>query len=605
LRILMLEFKFAPFVETLANVLLEVSESGISTAAPTAQVASCQIHANQSVAKGGISREEGLDKGLINIRVFNRMLNLMDEREGFSKLEHSRLQQTFRDFDRDKNGKIDPEELSSVIIWLGYVQDEKMLKMMLVRSKSKDPADETQAVDLETFFVMMRTQRLHEYKRTEEHFAGFDQDADGFLSMEELVRMFKFMGIELMPEALVDAVISTGVDPEKFTFDCMWKMLEYFRDRESFTNDEFQSIDEVFNMYDEKETGQISSRKVRQALRWLGFLLNPKDEAAQSVDWSHLVDGENGTLTVTEFRYLARRHQEADQKATRSVFRRVAGRAGAEPMRKEKLRKAVKKLNHAYLDDYTTWLRTNLPATWFSKSARLSFEDFRRLVDGCREKVCERLRANHGFTDVETAHLRISFVRYVREDGTVSAKAQGELFKSMIPTIEIDAEARNRLKNAMEFTNCASAALTWDAFLKVMRKREELEENYEDTLAPTVMKKLGISRYMSDHVFKIYQAFTRPGGEDMSLEHSDLRLLSQHRGELTPEHLQLFSTLVQEYSKEGGLRAAPGAVQFCDLVNTLSDPEFLQRTLQDRTDAERKARQSGGGAAQTVARRAA
>merc|ERR1719230_1938740 len=155
--------------------------------------------------------------------------------------------------------------------------------------------------------------------------------------------------------------------------------------------------------------------------------------------------------------------------ATRASFRTHAPNNGASPLTRKRLRKALKQLNHCYLDDYMTWLRTNLPATWlFSQNSVIDFEDFRRLISGCRERVCKRLRQHYGFTDLEVARLRIVFVRYCQKDELVNAKGQGALFKSLVPAIDWYQEIRNRMKMAIQLAKCSSSkAISWQNFLLI------------------------------------------------------------------------------------------------------------------------------------------
>jgi len=293
------------------------------------------------------------------------------------------------------------------------------------------------------------------------------------------------------------------------------------------TSSECERIRQVFALFDTYGKGELPARAVQHALRWLGFLLDPKDTARQVVDWKGELR-ESGRVSLDEFRSLVRRYQMADLQSTRSIFRLYADNGGADPLRKKNLRKALKRINETYLDDSQAWLRDNLPSKWMEGDDEVGFdfEDFRRLVAGCQAKVCERLRKNQGFTDLEVCTLKVAFVKYAKDglDSTLSEANQAALFMSLIPGMEKDNVSRNTMKKALEINKCKKGQLTWSKFLSVMRTHVTITEEEMDIVAPDIAKELETNREGVEHFFDMYAAFTKNSLNSDMLP-TDLRLL--------------------------------------------------------------------------------
>merc|ERR1719210_73879 len=120
--------------------------------------------------------------------------------------------------------------------------------------------------------------------------------------------MFRALKVPLLPEALIDAVEDCDLDYEKFTFPCFWKVLQLLRNREGFSSAEMKEVCDTFRLFDRNHKGELSTRRVPHALRWLGFMLSHR---AGSVDWRdnfcHRVH-----ICEAEFLKIVRDHTEAD-----------------------------------------------------------------------------------------------------------------------------------------------------------------------------------------------------------------------------------------------------------------------------------------------------
>lgn len=489
-----------------------------------------QAHAVQEVLVEAIGRSGSNPAARINVEGFTRFMDLIYQREGFSKTELMAMEEAYQRFDYNASSILEANEVPAVIAWLSFVLDPVCVRRLVANFTSEDGG-----LNWNQFVMLNRESRMLEHQQSKTLFDKFDSDKDGIIGPVEVLVLFRALGVTVLPEALLEAVEDSRMDGMKFAFDDYLRVLQVLRDREGFTSAEANEIGEAFRKFDSFERNALSTRQAFRALRWLGFLLHPKDLGR--VDWKYEAD-EFGVLLRPEFMRLVRRHFEATVISIRQIFREFSDQGGAKPMHKSKLRSALKRLDHGYLDDYLGWLHHNLPARWlFQKNASLDFEDFRRLVQGCRDKVCDRVRAQHGYIDVEIARLRILFVQHAEDgaSGRVPPAGLIELFRQLHPSIQSSSEARNRLKKALEVNKCAGAGINWLLFLQVMRTHQTLLESDEESQAPLVMATLFLRRSRVDDFFDAFHRFVREGPGELNRQQITMIM---GRDQLTDEQLE-------------------------------------------------------------------
>lgn len=408
----------------------------------------------------------------ITLPVFQKIVELLIKREGFSASEWHVLDLAFRRFDLDSSGCIETNEFQPILMWLGFCAEVDLVDQLMKHVRTEEGT-----IDFDHFLLLMRRHRAAEYAHTVKLFERFDSNTDGLLEPGELARLFQKLGLSLQPEVLVEVVEDCRLNYRDFTFSCFWKVLELLRNREGFCSRELLDIAETFRHFDRYRCGEIYARSLPGALGWLGF---PSDLADDQLDRRrHMY--QRSRVSEQEFTKIVRDHTEAELRRTRAIFRELAHDGGTGPLPFTRLRDAVRKMCPVYVDEYERWLRKGMPQKWLTRStAEFDFEDFRRVIRGCRDANSQRLRTNKGFTDQEVAMLRISFMEQAKKVGASSQlppSAMIELFRAFFPSIGTSPEVRGMLKKALSIHQCEHKGMDWQEFLAVMRTYEDLQED--------------------------------------------------------------------------------------------------------------------------------
>eukprot|EP00927_Polykrikos_kofoidii_P030943 TRINITY_DN26610_c0_g1_i1.p1 TRINITY_DN26610_c0_g1~~TRINITY_DN26610_c0_g1_i1.p1 ORF type:complete len:817 (+),score=119.58 TRINITY_DN26610_c0_g1_i1:104-2554(+) len=498
-----------------------------------------------------------LQEGRMSELGFQRFTELMTDREGFAASEIAIVEEAFNRYDSDRDGYLNPSETKPLASWLSFGlkgrgdEFEEMLDEIFEESDSSPQL----GITFKDFVRLLRKHRSVCYRTTKQSFDVLadcvkEDGSGGFIGPFDMVRLCKDLSINLLPEPFLEAVTASELDPERFTFWDAWKILKRLRATHALTVSEVDASANVFKLFDSQGRGKLYSRQAWHALRWCGYLLNCKDNRTHVVDWSSLMSS-TGHFCQESFVALVSQYHEVDLEYMRTFFRAFAEDGGAKKLHKKKIRSALKRLNSCYIDDYRAWLRSSLPSKWlFSDNSGLDFEDFRRLVTGCRERECERLRRHHGFTDTEVARLRIVFVKFAPDgaNAPIGPAGQSKLFKTLIPAISSCSEARNRVKKSLEVAGNLANGMTWPAFLQVMRRHADLLELDEESRSQRVMEELGVPVKNVNTFFDIYYEFTAPRNAidengPASLEPfapEALQILAGRRAPLDKESLDLF-----------------------------------------------------------------
>lgn len=135
-----------------------------------------------------------------------------------SEKEVRTLQSVFNDFDLNKDGFINEEELAAVLKNLGQPADQEEVKRMI---KAVDD-DSSGNVDFQEFLKMM-THHIDEITYEEELkqvFRAFDHNNNGFISIEELSQAMKTMGEQLTDEDINEMMSMADSDKDgKISFE--------------------------------------------------------------------------------------------------------------------------------------------------------------------------------------------------------------------------------------------------------------------------------------------------------------------------------------------------------------------------------------------------
>lgn len=410
----------------------------------------------------------------VSLSVFERLMELLEQREGFCKSDLKILESAFERFDENRNGVIDPKELEPLLESLDFCLDEGVVDSLV----SEPLRDNDGTLTWKDFVRISRKRVALEFELCQQFFSSCDHNEDGLLEPGELMRVFLKIGVSMLPETLVDITEECGVDGSAIDFQAFWKMLQVLRGREGFTLQEAADILEVYAKFDSSGRGEMPLKRVPAALTWLGFQCSAgvlgkahKQVAIPTTGSSY--------MTEVEFMKLARKHVEAQQRAFRKVYRAFAEDGGAKNLSMEHLQAAVTRLNRLFVSDFLDWIKVFRPAARIArKHISFDFEEFRIISLHCAEKLRARIQKNSGFSEVQLSRLRIEFVKYTKggSNSEVPPKGLVKLFKALFPLAQTSNCVRNRLRRALEMNDCRNSGLDWHTFLRVMRTYDDLVE---------------------------------------------------------------------------------------------------------------------------------
>mmetsp|Transcript_159110 Transcript_159110/g.280919 ORF Transcript_159110/g.280919 Transcript_159110/m.280919 type:complete len:713 (+) Transcript_159110:72-2210(+) len=444
---------------------------------------------NEAATEIGANTRGGQE---ISLGVFEKVVELLDEREGFCKSDLEVILQVFQQFDKNRNGVIDHSELKAMMEWHDFIIDENIVATLV-----SQPLQMQGFVTWKDFLVVMRKRVALEFDLAQKYFRSFDVDEDHMLDPGELMRLFSALGVTMIPETLVSVVEECDLPDDlgdKLDFHSFWKVLQVLKGREGFTLEEADELQSCFRRFDSSGTGRMPRKRAQMALAWLGYVCGPgtlgkaNQQAHESVA--------NSYLSEAQFTKCVRRHREAELRAIKKVFRSCTEGDGAGKLNFDTLQHAVKKVNRVFGNDCMDWIKVHRPGARLArKLAGFDQEDFRLIIWHCREKMRQRLQKNHGFSEVQLSRLRIEFVKYTKDGQSIEVSPKGliKLFKALFPLAQSSTQVRDRLRKALENNNCKTSGLDWLGFLGVMRTYDDLVEEDREQNIQASLRELGVA----------------------------------------------------------------------------------------------------------------
>lgn len=259
----------------------------------------------------------------LDLASFEKALELILLREGFSRKEYDEFQMLYNMSNRDSSGEVEVAELKVMLHWLGFSASH-----MAPQLASQVGHHGTGSLNFTEFLACMRLLRGIELDSVQQLMQEANNDGSDTLDVTELPSLLNGMGYEtwdlqVIEETLDDAGL--GVDCKQLGLGDVWRFLMEYRRKEGFCRDELKALSECFQHHDEDNSGELDNLESPLALRMLGFGVGYNE--VQS--WLLKVDvDESGALNLVEFRKLARMLQQQDMDQFRSVFAAYAKKAG-------------------------------------------------------------------------------------------------------------------------------------------------------------------------------------------------------------------------------------------------------------------------------------
>jgi len=252
------------------------------------------------------------------------------DKSQFSDEEISRFREVFSAVDADNSGSVSTSELQNLFKQLGYdltvefiaglvsqvdvdgSQDlsfDEFVTLLVLVLEALKSAEEEEAAKAEenAVFVADPSQfSAEELAGFREAFDFADTDKSGTVSYSELQQMFSKLGFDVASEVIVELVRQVDVDgSENLSFEEFITLVVLVKNALSenekaggLSEEEIQSLREVFDLVDTDKSGTISTSELGEMLRKLDY--DPTEE--QLAQLLATVDDDNsGSLNFDEF----------------------------------------------------------------------------------------------------------------------------------------------------------------------------------------------------------------------------------------------------------------------------------------------------------------
>lgn len=411
--------------------------------------------------------------GCVGFDEFEKVMEIMRVREGFTKNEVAEFDHAFKKFDRDMSGEIDTTELLLILGWLGYSQNEANVDEVV----SKVDFDGSGSVSREEFLVCMRQLRQKEVDHVRALMASCDADGSGTLNSKELHGLLKALGYNLSPDVLREVCADAGCESNtEMTFEDIWTMISLFRMREGCLRSEVEDLQEAFDKYDKHGKGELDCIDLGHVLRWLGY--SPSLQEQQTLVAEVDVD-KSGLLDLSEFMKLMRKKREASlskmQKAFCTFERDTNDNGVGTGHLKHSEGSVLKALRLVGIFKIPREFAQGQPLY----SNEVDFESFVKMVKRCHEIDRNVFRQNAGFSDEVVAEYKKKFEVYdADKSGDISNRELQRLLVDMYPADAMSKDARPKLQKLLQAVDTdGNGRLDFGDFLRLNRQYQTELEN--------------------------------------------------------------------------------------------------------------------------------
>lgn len=448
--------------------------------------------------------------GELDFSEFEKVMDILRRREGFTKEEYDQIFDLFRRFDRDLSGTMDTKEVHAALQWLGFSFSEKAADTIIAEIDE----DQSGQIDVNEWFVCMRKVREFKMKKLQEVIAANDEEDDGLLEYSQLPDMLQSLGY--VPD--FDAVTQSAHDAEIFPdggdldFGELWRLLAVYRDREGLSLEDLDQVDSTFSKYVSAEEGddaEVDVLDVGKVIRAIGYVID--FETQQNLINKVDIDC-SGKLDKSEFRKMVRMIHDKDIETFRISFNQVALECAQDTPKlggkSSKLKRALTKVMASSKTTKdkkikrTLTLKQAIDALDRSSAAhessvvlnalfwkegpadgRIEFFQFCQAAIRSRRMSRAVFRDNGGFTRVEIAALRKKFERYDDDhSGELTGLEMIRLFEEEFPIIANDPDRRPQLVKLLgEADEDSSGTLNFKDFLRCMRTLRDMQEQMNMT----------------------------------------------------------------------------------------------------------------------------
>jgi len=442
--------------------------------------------------------------GNLDFNEFERVMETLQRREGFTKSEYDEIKSLFQRFDRDCSGTMEVTEIQVALQWLGFPCSTEETAA-IVDEIDKDKSGQ---IDENEWLMCMRTVREKKLQQLREVIKEHDEDGSGTIQYHEIEGLIRALGFVPDSQAVAESAKEADISENDDDLDLseLWRLLKVFRDREGLTEEELNEIGEAFNRH--AKEGEVAIVDVGKVVRSVGYTLpfETQQKMVREVD----IDS-SGKLDIMEFRKMIRIVHKMDLDVFYLTFHEVAGTTNrmsslrgscaskggalahriAKRMRRaqktqgitinvqEAITGLTKVLGMQGMADGRTFEEL-LPAEQLEDDEIDYYGFVMAALHGQAQKRAA-FRESGGFNDAEVARLKELFQGFDNDkSGEISGAEVIRLLEQEFPTLAGDANKRPQIQQVLKDADeNGSGSLDFQDFLRAMRCFKDMHEQLQ------------------------------------------------------------------------------------------------------------------------------
>eukprot|EP00929_Paragymnodinium_shiwhaense_P033591 TRINITY_DN18414_c0_g1_i1.p1 TRINITY_DN18414_c0_g1~~TRINITY_DN18414_c0_g1_i1.p1 ORF type:complete len:1251 (+),score=348.94 TRINITY_DN18414_c0_g1_i1:210-3962(+) len=420
---------------------------------------------------------------LIGIDEYTQLRKVIRLRGGFAKDEAAVLFELFERYDQNEDGRINVEELTTALTWIGAAVDKAGVDKLLhgIEFSSSGQISEVE------FMQIMRRHREQDVAVVASYRKEFDRTGKAPIDVESTVNVLQLMGYQEANQTIVlECAAEHDIDESDGfpTFDIVMVMLAYRR-REGAANEEIEEFKNLFEMFDEDDSGSIGEVELGGMLRWLGF---PSTMELQQELMAEVDIDRSGFLDFDEFLKVMRKYRDTERRAVQKAFEKRGGADAVLPL--EELHEIV-----ALLSYYNPGEDVQDEFDEEYGQEEFDFNSSIRYIKSFRNMAREAFNKNHGFINDELEKLQAQFKQHDPNDtGYISGTDMQRLLLTLVPDSLQAGEARTWLTDAVETADLdKDGCLAWYEYLKLSRLVKDRNDGKRIEYEQEVGQEVGFS----------------------------------------------------------------------------------------------------------------
>jgi len=536
--------------------------------------------------------------GLIDLREFEHIADILFLREGFSKAEYEEFKNIYERFDYEQSGEIETKELACVLNWLGFAWGAQRTLRIL----NEVDVDGSGTINLREYLMSLRLVREAELKAVEDNRVEFAEGGPKYVHKSQVPDILRMLGYDPWDRAVIqEAEVQANLTGQHYDLFQLWRLMTVYRKTEGFCSVDIKEMDQAFMSTQNNDEAGLHALEASKALRELGFVAS--FEVVQSILCKVDVD-DSGDLDRSEFRKMVRMLQERETTQYREAYMEEVSKNVSMLVDLSKLgergelgvgRAKEAMTNLGFLVNPQYLPQAEDPAAAEPTLSQDAFVSICGLHARDLRKVYKR---NGGWTDAEVKHYKDIFERYLpartNRPGEASGLTSKELVKlveDLFPQLAKDRSLRPQLSEMMkQVTVDPHGSLVFKEFLKLMKLFREWEENERVAKEWSAIKNTGFTQ---QEVQEFRDLFIHGGDAEGEISFEKFRAMihaiTPLGDALTAELEVIFFEMVSKRKTTARVNDHADFPEFLFLMQQLLDNNFAH--IKDKTSEGKEAKE--------------